>query len=280
MKVLVTGATGFIGNYVINELLSRNSSIVASSRSVIKAARASWYNKVAYVPYDIGSSFNGSLMDHFGHPDKLIHLAWQGLPNYKQLFHFEKELPLQYRFLKQLAEEGLRDITVTGTCFEYGMQEGKLSEEMSTIPANPYAFAKDTLRKQLKFLNEELNFNLKWLRLFYMYGTGQSPSSVLSQLQQALDDQLPEFNMSKGDQIRDYLPVEEVARNIAAVALQSDITGIINCSSGTPITIMQLVQHYLHKTKAAISLNPGYYPYPDYEPFAFWGDHSKLKKIL
>lgn len=279
MRILVTGATGFIGSYVIDELLNRGLTVIASGRSIEKAEMFDWFPKVVFVPYDIEDETNENLISLFHYPEKVIHLAWSGLPNYSQLFHFEKELPKQYTFLKKLITEGITDLTVSGTCFEYGMQEGRLNEELITNPANPYSFAKDSLRKQLEFLKGTNSFDLKWVRLFYMYGKGQSPSSILSQLQKALDEKATVFNMSKGDQLRDYLPVEEVAKNIVTIALQSKVTGIINSCSGIPISVQQLVEDFLKKQNTTIKLNLGFYPYPTYEPFAFWGDNSKLKKI-
>ena len=64
----------------------------------------------------------------------LIHLAWEGLPNYKAAFHVEENLPRHFPFLKNLIKNGLKDLTVTGTCFEYGMQEGSLQEDMEVFP--------------------------------------------------------------------------------------------------------------------------------------------------
>src|SRR6185437_12073848 len=125
--------------------------------------------------------------EKFNRPDFLIHLAWKGLPNYKQLFHFEEVLPEQYSFIKKLISQGLKDVTVTGTCLEYGMQQGGLAETMPAMPSNPYAIAKNTLRCFLEEYQKFVPFNFKWVRLFYMYGKGQSASSVLSQLDKALE---------------------------------------------------------------------------------------------
>ncbi|MGH2563543.1 MAG: NAD-dependent epimerase/dehydratase family protein, partial [Ginsengibacter sp.] len=123
-------------------------------------------------------------------------------------------------------------------------------------------------------------FSCKWIRLFYMYGEGQNPNSLLSQLQIALSNGDKEFKMSGGEQERDYLPVEKVAEYIVAVALQNEVEGIINCCSGKPIKIKELVTNYLKENNVDIKLNPGYYPYTDYEPMSFWGDNTKLKQIL
>jgi dTDP-6-deoxy-L-talose 4-dehydrogenase (NAD+) len=174
---------------------------------------------------------------------------------------------------------GAKDITVIGTCFEYGMQEGELLETMPALPTNPYGLAKDTLRKQLEELNKFYPFSLKWPRLFYMYGVGQNPKSLFSQLEVAIERGDTVFNMSGGEQVRDFLPVEEIAANIVTIALQNKIEGVINCSSGIPKTVKTLVGEYLVQQKATIQLNLGFYPYPDYEPMRFWGNIEKLTKI-
>jgi hypothetical protein len=80
--------------------------------------------------------------------------------------------------------------------------------------------------------------------------------------------------------VRDYLPVETVAEYLTGIARQEKVTGIINCCSGEPVTVLKMVEDYLERTRQLITLNPGYYPYPDYEPFRFWGDTSKLKTIF
>jgi nucleoside-diphosphate-sugar epimerase len=280
-KVLVTGATGFIGNYVLHELLKQQYHVIATSASPEKAKSRDWYEKVEYIPLDLKNLFPAdNYYQYFNKPDLLIHLAWEGLPNYKAAFHEEENLPRHFAFLKNLVVHGLRDISVTGTCFEYGLHEGCLSEDRPSDPSNPYARAKNSLRLMLEELAKNEPFRLKWVRLFYMYGKGQSPNSLLSQLQSALDRGDTEFNMSPGDQLRDYLPVETVARYIVKIATQSEVTGIINCCSGIPMPVMELVTEYLKKREASIKLNTGYYPYSDLEPKDFWGDTKKLKTIL
>ena len=280
-KVLITGATGFIGNYVVQELLQRNYDVIATSSSNNKASATEWFDKVKYIPFNF-NEFDNSInyFNFFQQPDIVIHLAWEGLPNYKDNFHLTINLPLQKLFLQNLLQNGLKDLTVTGTCFEYGMKEGCLIETMACEPANPYAIAKNKLRVELEKLSAAYNCSFKWARLFYMYGKGQSPKSLISQLDKALENGDEIFNMSGGEQVRDFLPIEKAAAYIVAIATQHKVDGIINCSSGQPITVKQFVTDYLQFKKKTIQLNLGYYPYPDYEPMRFWGDDTKLKSII
>jgi dTDP-6-deoxy-L-talose 4-dehydrogenase (NAD+) len=214
--------------------------------------------------------------EQLGRPETLIHLAWGGLPNYRSLHHFEDELPAQYRFLKALVTAGLRNIVVAGTCLEYGMRSGALREDDAAQPTTAYGFAKDALRRALEQLKAVQRFDLTWARLFYIYGEGQAPGSLLSQLRAAVARGDAKFNMSLGQQLRDYLPVETAAEALVRLAITGRDHGVVNVCSGQPISVERLVRQWIEQNGWSIELNLGYYPYPDYEPLAFWGDCQKL----
>jgi len=277
MGIAVTGASGFIGRHVIAQLAGLPVDVVAATRD--KANLKGLHKTVRIVELDL-ADVGAECFDVLGRPDALIHLAWEGLPNYKSPHHFESELARQYRFLKELVMAGLPSLLVTGTCFEYGMQSGALAENMATHPENPYGFAKDVLRRQLQFLQMEIPFGLTWARLFYMYGDGQPKSSLLPQLREAVSRGDRCFNMSGGEQLRDYLPVEEVARLIAELAFRHPDAGVINICSGAPISVRRLAEQWIHDNRWVIQLNLGQYPYPDYEPMAIWGSRHKLDDLL
>lgn len=280
MKILVTGGSGFIGQYVIRNLLKRSGiSIVATTRNLKNSSTLDFFDKIKFIECDL-SKQDANFYEKLERPDLLIHLAWDGLPNYKGAFHIEKNLPENSFFLKTMLASGLKNLVVTGTCFEYGMKDGCLNEEMITEPSNPYGLAKDSLRKYIESLKNDHDFNFKWLRLFYMYGKGQSTNSLVSQIEKSVAGKELEFKMSGGEQVRDYLAIEKVAEYIVECSLQNTVTGIINCCSGNPVTVKKFVENYLEERKYKLSLNLGFYPYPDYEPMAFWGDNSKLKKVL
>jgi dTDP-6-deoxy-L-talose 4-dehydrogenase (NAD+) len=268
VKVAVTGATGFIGRHVVAELARRSFEPVLVVRPSSEAPAE--LGSHAVVRFDLATP-PAQAFDLMGRPDVLIHLAWGGLPNYRSLHHFETELPLHYRFLRSLIDEGLKSMLVTGTCFEYGMQSGALRADMETHPANPYGFAKDTLRRQLQFLQQTHPFDLAWARLFYLYGDGQAPGSLYSLLRQAVERGDAEFNMSGGEQLRDYLPIDEAARQLVLLATTGGNVGPVNVCSGTPISVRRLVETWIADNGWSIRPKLGHYPYPDYEPMAFWG---------
>ena len=176
--------------------------------------------------------------------------------------HFEIELPNQYRFLKSMITAGLPSLLVTGTCFEYGMKTGCLHEKLIPDPDNPYGYAKDALRRQLEFLKKISPFNLTWSRLFYIHGEGQSSQSLYPALKYAALTGQQFFNMSGGEQKRDYLSAKVVAERIINLSQTGRGNGIVNICSGEPVLIKTLVSNWIKENNWNIKLNLGYYPYP------------------
>jgi len=273
----VTGASGFVGRAVLSALVERGVDVVAVTRDGRRLA--DFEGRARILEGDIshpGSKLCNTLLQQ----DVLIHLAWDGLPNYRSLHHFETELPKHYRFLKELVVSGCKTIVVTGTCFEYGMQNGELSETFICVPSNPYGFAKDVLRRELEFLQSSHPFNLTWTRLFYMYGEGQSVKSIFSLLSAAVKRGDTHFDMSGGEQIRDYLHVNDVAKSIVQLSCLERSLGIVNVCSGAPRTIRGIVEGWITDNNWEIELRLGRFTYPDYEPFAFWGNSDKFHTLL
>jgi dTDP-6-deoxy-L-talose 4-dehydrogenase (NAD+) len=282
LRILITGATGFIGRHVIDYLLSLGKHELITTAKESKEGAVTICPALKNTDY-ISKNLNETEKNYysfFNKPDKVIHLSWEGLPHYNELFHVERNLPLNYHFIKNMIENGLSDITITGTCFEYGFQDGCLNEEMPAAPVTAYGLAKDTLRKFIELLHNTYRFDIKWVRLFYLYGQGQGQKTLWGQLEEAAKNNQKEFNMSLGEQLRDYIPIEQAAENISKIALQNDITGIINCCSGKPVSVRRFVENYFNERGISIKLNCGYYPYQEFEPLAFWGDTTTLKRIV
>ncbi|WP_063572587.1 MULTISPECIES: NAD(P)-dependent oxidoreductase [Luteibacter] len=269
-QVIVSGATGFVGRHLVPLLVANGCDVIAMGRDKDKARDLDGFDGVRFVPMELRQGAG----DFRPRPGALlIHLAWPGLPNYRSLFHLEENLPWSYAFIKQMVGLGVNQVLVAGTCFEYGMQSGRLAATTEPRPSNPYGMAKDMLRRQLGFLRDELPFTLQWARLFYMHGKGQDTRSILAQLDAAIDRGDATFNMSGGEQLRDYLAVEDVARQLQTIVHTRD-DGVFNICSGQPVSIRRLVEQHIAARHASITMNLGHYPYPDYEPLAFWGEPS------
>lgn len=277
MRVAVTGAGGFIGRHVVEQLEQRGNSPALVCRPGSAVPDSLSQNRVVWM--DIADP-PPDAYDLMGKPQVVMHLAWGGLPNYSSPHHLEQELPVHRSFLDGLLAAGLGGVTVTGTCLEYGMQSGALREEMPTAPVTAYGTAKDELRAHLERQQQSRPFNLTWARLFYLHGEGQAPGSLLPQLEGAIARGDAAFNMSGGEQLRDYLPVLEAAGYLVDLALNERDNGVVNVCSGRPVSVRELVEGVLATHGSSMKLNLGSLPYPEYEPMAFWGDRQKLDRRL
>ena len=279
MTVLVTGASGFVGRHLVAALLARGCQVRAVARRQAPARALPWFDRVGFVAADIHDPRTDVAALCEG-VDALVHLAWPGLPNYQGLFHLEHNLMADYRFIKHAVEAGVGQVQVTGTCFEYGMQSGPLSETLECRPANAYGLAKHSLHLFLDTLRQQVPFTLQWARLFYLHGEGQNPNSLLAALDRAIDAGQAQFDMSGGEQLRDFLPVETATAHLATLLQRRDFSGVVNICSGQPIAVRSLVEPHRAARDSRIALNLGHYPYPAHEPMAFWGDARRLHALL
>lgn len=279
LNVLVTGATGFVGRHLVSALLARGCRVRAVARDLDKARRLPWFDAVEFVAADVHAAELDVVALTEG-IDALAHLAWPGLPNYQGLFHFEHNLFADYAFIKRAVQAGVSQVLVTGTCFEYGLQSGPLDENTPPQPSNPYGLAKNTLRLFLESLQREQPFTLQWARLFYLHGEGQNPNSLLASLDRAIEAGDTSFNMSAGDQLRDYLAIDVAAGYLAGLLQRREFSGVVNCSSGRPIAVRTLVEQHLRERDATMKLNVGHYGYSVHEPMAFWGVADRLQQLL
>ncbi len=274
-NVIITGATGYIGQNLIPLLLDCDYKITAIGRDVNKAKKFKWYNRVKFKKIDIKKNFKSiNIKPGTG----LIHLAWDGLSNYKSILHSESR-DWSYNLIEFLISKGLSKVLITGTCLEYGLTNGLKKSSMKTLPSSEYSREKELLRNQILNLRQKYSFNFQWARLFYIYGNNQNSNTLFSQLEEAIKKKRLTFNMSPGDQIRDYLHINEVIRQLLGL-YSSDKEGVYNICSGKPEIIKRMVEKNIKQSKSNLKLNFGYYPYNDYEPNKFWGQRDLGETVL
>ena len=162
MKILVTGANGYIGKHVIKYLLDNYSNIELFALDI------TFFDmdlRVNLIQMDLLKETNTPLAEYFKNFDVCIHLAWRNGFDHKNDSHIN-ELPYHYRFIKQLIDIGCRNISIIGTMHEIGYFEGKATEDVNCNPISPYGIAKNTLRQLFFFAvrsrNSKLKLPFKW----------------------------------------------------------------------------------------------------------------------
>lgn len=281
MKILITGASGFIGRNLLLPLskLAGCDVIVNVRNSIPNVLKFQDFKNVTFITKDL-SDTSVDFYKVFNSPDVVIHLAWDNLPDYNNPIHLERNYIYNYYFLKNLIENGVKNITVLGTCLEYGLQCGELCEDFPTYPTTYYALAKDNLRKSLEFLQKKYSYNFKWIRLFYVYSKENTKSALIRDILKIRNEQLGTLKLSKCDQLRDYLNMEEVSAKILKISLFQNNLGTINCCSGVPVSVREIVDRLLVDYGINPKLEYGAYKYPNYEPIAFWGSNKKYLRYF
>lgn len=212
-------------------------------------------------------------------PETAILLSWPGLPNYQQSFHITRNLPATVHLVEKLISAGLKRIVVAGTCYEYGLKNGALKDCLTTDPINLYAVAKDSARKSVAIICDQHGVNWSWLRIFYPYGQGQNPKSLLSSLDQAIEDGDLTFSMSSGRQIRDFIAVDDLATQLLLLATHPKASGIYNGGSGQPQSLREVVEARIDSVGSSIQVRRGDRPDRLDEPLAFWADMRRWQEL-
>lgn len=272
-KILVTGAGGYIGRHVVKALLDAGQEVIASDLHLNDVDDRA--QKIVTNIFEPGDGLFATL----GSPDVCLHMAWRDGFKHNSDNHMG-DLSSHYRFIKTMLESGLKQIAVMGTMHEVGYWEGAIDENTPCHPASMYGIAKNALREATLMLAKEHNAVAQWIRAYYIVGDDARGNSIFSKLLQAAQEGKTTFPFTTGKNKYDFINVDELARQIAAVVSQSEVDGIINCCTGQPITLAERVERYIKDNDLNITLDYGAFPDRPYDSPGVWGDAAKIKQIL
>jgi dTDP-6-deoxy-L-talose 4-dehydrogenase (NAD+) len=279
VKILVTGASGYIGSNLMPFMDFSKHEVIALTRDEVRMELVEKFPSIKWHRFDIAQGDTRQLLAQIGPVQKLIHLAWPYLNDFHDLRHVTEALPSHLNFLVNMINSGLQEIMITGTCLEYGLKSGLLNESMASNPSISYAIAKNVLRILINKIAVENGVKFKWARIFYSYGNGQNPNSLIPKLKAHISSEASHFYMSEGSQLRDYLEIKQMCLKLAQL-LAIDFNGCVNICSGKPVSVRELVEKHIMKADSDIIPVFGKKEVPTYEPANFWGDTTLFDSLL
>lgn len=272
MKILVTGANGYLGQGIVKTILDGKNEVIAADLKLDNVDDRA--EKMVCNLFEIQNPY-----EYFGKPDVLVHLAWRdGFVHYSDA-HID-DLPKHYAFIKAFAESGCKHIAVMGSMHEVGFFEGSINENTPCHPTTPYGIGKNALRDLTQMLCKQNNVVFQWLRGFYIVGNSKFGSSIFSKIAAAVEEGKKEFPFTLGQNQYDFVDYQEFCKQVVAVVEQNREQGIINICSGKPEKLADRVERFIKENNYDIKLQYGMFPDRPYDSKAVWGSNEKINKIL
>ena len=271
MKILVTGANGYIGQGVVKSLLDRGVTVVATD-FILDNVDDRAIKKEGDI-FSITDPYN-----YYDNPDVLLHLAWRNGFIHNSISHIE-DLQSHYLFIKKVIDAGIKHVAVLGTMHEVGFFEGSINENTPTNPQSLYGIAKDAFRKIVFLLTSNANVTCQWIRGFYIVGNTEYGSSIFSKITKAEKESKELFPFTSGLNQWDFLDYNEFCEQVVLIVMQEKYSGIINACSGYPQKLSERVEKFILDNRFKIKLEYGAFPDRPYDSKAVWGDNKIITEI-
>ena len=273
MKIVVTGAGGYIGRPVVAALLDMGHAVTAvdiNTEMIDKRA-----NIVNVSIFDD----NKELYHVLGEPDVCVHMAWRNGFVHNADTHMG-DLSAHFMFVKNMIDAGLKNIAVMGTMHEVGYWEGAIDEKTPCNPLSQYGIAKNALRQAILQLTEGKDVNVYWLRAYYILGDDAKSHSVFTKILEADMNNQQFFPFTTGKNLYDFITVDELSKQIACAVCQNEITGIINVCTGKPLSLAERMEQFISEHQLSIKLQYGAFPDRPYDSPGTWGNPDKINEIM
>lgn len=274
MRVLVTGAAGFVGSRVARALAAAELDVHAAVRGE-PGPRLEGVAGVGLERCDLTDPAAVSALVARVEPELCIHCAWIAAPG---VYLTSPENATHERIAGDLAEalvaHGCARIVGVGTCFEYARSDAPLRETSPLGATTPYARAKLAALDRMQDACAGSATSLAWARLFYLYGPGEDPRRLVPSVVLSLLEGRP-ARTTPGEQLRDFLHVDDVAGALVAVG-RSEVAGAVNIASGRPVAVRELVETLGELTGHPELVELGALPYAPGDPMVVAGDNDRL----